>query len=98
MNLNEIRAALVIPEGTGRDLRRGRTAPVQVLINGDNANTATTVMGYAVTIVRSVSAELVASATERPTPPLSLSFRASGTTPSSGARCSSCLASSPTSR
>ena len=29
--------------------RPGRTAPVQVLINGDNANTATTVMGYALT-------------------------------------------------
>jgi ABC-2 type transport system permease protein len=69
MNLNEIRAALVIPEGTGRDLRRGRAAPVQVLINGDNANTATTVMGYAMTIVRSVSADLVSSVAQRASPP-----------------------------
>ncbi len=28
-------------------VRSGRLAPVQVLINGDNANTATTVLGYA---------------------------------------------------
>jgi ABC-2 type transport system permease protein len=70
MNLNDIRAALVIPEGTGRFLRQGRSAPVQVLINGDNANTATTVMGYALTIVRSVSAELVANVTRRPAPPV----------------------------
>ena len=39
-------------------MRRGQPAPVQVIINGDNANTATTVMGYAMTILRSVSAEL----------------------------------------
>ena len=51
MDRNAIRAVLVIPQGFGRDLRRGRPAPVQVLINGDNANTATTVMGYALTII-----------------------------------------------
>lgn len=53
-----IRAALVIPEGMSRDVRGGRTATVQVVINGDNANTATTVFGYALAIVRSVSAHL----------------------------------------
>jgi ABC-2 type transport system permease protein len=69
MNLNEIRAALIIPEGTGRDLRRGRPAPVQVLINGDNANTATTVMGYALAIVGGVSAELGSRGSQRSIPP-----------------------------
>jgi ABC-2 type transport system permease protein len=59
MNGNTVRAALVIPENTGRALRRGDRAPVQVLINGDNANTAATVLGYAVTIVRSVSNDLL---------------------------------------
>ena len=48
---NRIRAALVVPEGFGRDLRAGRHTIVQVLINGDNANTAGTVMGYASTII-----------------------------------------------
>ena len=58
MNAGQVRAALVIPEGTSRDLREGRTAFVQVLVNGDNANTATTVFGYAQAIVRGVSALL----------------------------------------
>jgi ABC-2 type transport system permease protein len=59
MDRNEIRAALVIPERTGRAITTGGTAPVQILVNGDNANTASTVMGYALTIVRSVSASLL---------------------------------------
>src|SRR5207237_8840542 len=46
----------VIPAGYARDLRAGRSVPVQVLLNGDNANTATTVMGYAQTIIQSESA------------------------------------------
>ena len=36
-----------------RDLQRGQTVAVQILLNGDNANTATTVMAYARTIVQS---------------------------------------------
>lgn len=58
MDRGQVRAALVIPEGMSRDLRTGRTAQVQVLINGDNANTATTVFGYSQAIVRGVSAQL----------------------------------------
>jgi ABC-2 type transport system permease protein len=59
MDRNEIRAALVIPERTGRAIANGRAASVQVLINGDNANTASTVMGYSLNIVRSVSSSLL---------------------------------------
>ncbi len=62
MDQNEIRAALVIPEQTGRAMNTGLVAPVQVILNGDNANTASTVMGYALTITRSVSASLVLDA------------------------------------
>jgi ABC-2 type transport system permease protein len=58
MDRDEVRAALVIPEGLSRDLRSGRLAQVQVLINGDNANTATTVFGYAQAITRGFSAAL----------------------------------------
>ena len=58
MDRGDIRVALVIPEGMSHDLRTGRVAQVQVLINGDNANTATTVFGYAQAIVRGVSAQL----------------------------------------
>ncbi len=59
MDQNAIRAALVIPERTGRAINTGQDASVQVLINGDNANTASAVMGYALTIVRSVSSSLL---------------------------------------
>ncbi len=59
MDRNEIRAALIIPERTGRLINTGQTAPVQVILNGDNANTASTVMGYALTITQSVSTSLV---------------------------------------
>jgi ABC-2 type transport system permease protein len=58
MDANAARVVLVIPSGLSRDLQRGRRVPVQVLLNGDNANTATTVMGYALTIVQSESARL----------------------------------------
>jgi len=53
-------AVLVVPEGFGRDLASGRTPQVQLLINGENANTATTVMGYAGNIVRSAGSSQTA--------------------------------------
>ena len=56
MDRNAVRLVVVIPDGFSRALRTGEPAPVQVLLNGDNANTATTVMGYATTIIRSESA------------------------------------------
>lgn len=55
LDLNTARAVLVVPEGFSRDVTSGRTAVVQVLIGGDNANTATTVLGYALSIVRGMS-------------------------------------------
>ncbi len=58
LNLNDVRAVLVIAEGFGRDIRTGRTAPVQVIISGDNANTATTVLGYASSILRTANEQL----------------------------------------
>jgi ABC-2 type transport system permease protein len=53
----EIRTVLVIPTGLQKDLLSGKRVPVQIIINGDNSNTATTVMGYALRIVQTVSAE-----------------------------------------
>jgi ABC-2 type transport system permease protein len=43
----EVKAVLVIPEGHARDLEAGRTAQVQLLLDGADANTATAVLGYA---------------------------------------------------
>ncbi len=58
LDLNQARAVLVIPESFSRDVARGRAGEVQVIVNGDNANTATTVIGYANNILRTVGAEL----------------------------------------
>jgi ABC-2 type transport system permease protein len=59
MDTDKARAALIIPENTGRAVRRGQPAPVQVIINGDNATTAATVLGYVMTIVQSVSSGFI---------------------------------------
>jgi ABC-2 type transport system permease protein len=56
LDVNKARAVLIIPEGFSRDLANARTPQVQLIIDGDNANTATTVMGYAGTIVRGAGA------------------------------------------
>ncbi len=66
MDTNEARAVLVIPEGLSRRVRSGESAEVQVLINGDNANTATTVLGYANTILRTVSSGYQLAVVEPP--------------------------------
>jgi ABC-2 type transport system permease protein len=49
------RAVLVIPVRFGADVAAGRPTAVQFIVNGDNANTATTVVGYASGLVNSQS-------------------------------------------
>jgi ABC-2 type transport system permease protein len=56
MDRNDARAVLVIPPDLQEDLQRHTPVAVQLLLNGDNANTATSVMGYALTIVQSEAA------------------------------------------
>jgi len=63
------RAVLVIPAGFGRDVRAARPTRVQLLVNGDNANTATTVVGYAVGLVGAVSVRYEAAARRLPAAP-----------------------------
>jgi ABC-2 type transport system permease protein len=58
LNLDDVRAVLVIPEGFARGVRSGLIVPIQVLISGDNANTATTVLGYASSILRAAALRL----------------------------------------
>jgi ABC-2 type transport system permease protein len=59
-----VRAMLVIPADFSQTVRRGETAEVQVLIDGDNANTATTVLGYVSGVLRQAST--VSSGRARP--------------------------------
>ena len=75
LDLNAARAVLVVPEGFSREIvTGGRTATVQVLISGDNANTATTVMGYALSIVRDAGRPAVRDAC-RSQPPIQVEPR-----------------------
>ncbi len=56
------RAVLVIPEGYGRELAAGRAASVQLLLDGADSTTASTVLGYAQALVGEVNLALVADA------------------------------------
>jgi ABC-2 type transport system permease protein len=58
MDTGEIRALLVIPEDFSRHLREGGSGDVQVILNGDNANTATTVLGYSTAVLRDAAGVL----------------------------------------
>jgi ABC-2 type transport system permease protein len=51
-------AVLVVPQNYARDLAAGSTASLQLLLDGADANTATTVIGYAEAIVASANASL----------------------------------------
>jgi len=53
---NTARAALVIPENFGRDLARGVNTPVQLLVDGSDANTSKLLAGYAAGVARSFNA------------------------------------------
>jgi ABC-2 type transport system permease protein len=52
---NQARVALIIPAGYARDIGNRRATDVQIIVDGDNANTATTVIGYAQSIVAEVA-------------------------------------------
>lgn len=56
-------AVLVIPERFSKDLDAGRTSPVQFLIDGTDANTATTILGYARAVTLQRNAEIRAELT-----------------------------------
>jgi ABC-2 type transport system permease protein len=49
------RAVLVIPARFGRDVHTGQPTGLQLIVNGDNANTATTVVGYGLGLINAIS-------------------------------------------
>jgi len=69
VDLGAVRVALVIPERFAADLAAGRAAPVELLLDGSDAKTATVARGYADAIARSHSARLVVAG-RRGTEPL----------------------------
>jgi ABC-2 type transport system permease protein len=54
----QVLMALVIPRGYSQDVGAGAQAPVQILLDGSDSNTASIVQGYAETVVRSYSLTL----------------------------------------
>jgi ABC-2 type transport system permease protein len=63
VDTNQARAVLVIPDRFERDVQTRTPTTVQVVIDGDNANTASTVMGYAQAIIAEYSATVLLRAT-----------------------------------
>jgi ABC-2 type transport system permease protein len=61
----QARGILVIPEGAGRDLAAGKTVPLQLILDGVDANTATTVLGYASALIAAANVQKVAEASGR---------------------------------
>jgi ABC-2 type transport system permease protein len=55
VNRGTVRAVLVIPSRFGASVETGQPTSVQVLVDGDNANTASTVVGYALSLITSQS-------------------------------------------
>ncbi|WP_448563017.1 ABC transporter permease [Trichothermofontia sp.] len=70
VRLGQITAGVVIPPDWQRQLQRGETAEVQVLIDGVNANTAGIASGYIDQIVQSFSRNLEPVAPPAPIQPL----------------------------
>ncbi len=58
-------AVVVIPEGFARDLESSHPSEVQLLLDGTNANTATTALNYARTIVAEVNRSILLEAMRR---------------------------------
>ena len=61
-----VNGVLVIPRGFSRDLAAARPAPVQLLLDGSDANTATIALNYADAIVARWSADVVLQGRARP--------------------------------
>lgn len=59
LDRGRVRIALVIPPRFAADLGAGRTAPVQAIVDGSDANTAVIALGYAQAIVQQYSLRLL---------------------------------------
>lgn len=69
LEVGTARAVLVIPEGFARGIADGRSVTVQLLVDGADANTATSLLGYASAIAAEVNVEVAAEFLGRRLPP-----------------------------
>jgi ABC-2 type transport system permease protein len=65
IDTGEALAALVVPRDFARRVETERTAPIQLIVDGSDSNTATIAMGYADVVVRTYSQELTVAAIQR---------------------------------
>lgn len=61
LDRSRVRMVLVIPPDYGADLGAGRTAHVQAIVDGSDANTATISLGYTQALIQQVSADILLS-------------------------------------
>jgi ABC-2 type transport system permease protein len=68
LDRGEAQLVLAVPRGFARDLGSGRTATVQAMVDGSDANTATIVLAYARAVVRGHGARVLLGAGRPPLP------------------------------
>ena len=66
LDRGEALVVIVLPPDFARDLDGGRSAALQILVDGSDANSATIALGYAQSIVRSFSSDVLLAGAERP--------------------------------
>jgi ABC-2 type transport system permease protein len=81
MDRGTVRAALLLEPGFGGEIAAGRSAPVQLILDGTDSNTTSLVLGYAGRILEGWSSQLRAEGFARrtgarPPPPVVLRSRA----------------------
>ncbi len=62
LDAEKVRAVIVIPRDFSANIAAGRDAPVQIIVDGSNANAATTVLGYLGAIIQQYSLNVMAKA------------------------------------
>jgi ABC-2 type transport system permease protein len=56
----KVRVVLVVPSSFSKDIQRGKTASVQVIVDGANSNAAATVLGYINAMIQQYSLKIMA--------------------------------------
>jgi ABC-2 type transport system permease protein len=60
-----VRVVLVVPSTFTKDIQRGRTATVQVIVDGANSNAAATVLGYINAMIQQYTVKVMTESFER---------------------------------
>ena len=66
IDTGEVMMGLVVPRDFAQNIDAGRDAPVQVIVDGSDSNTATIAIGYAQTIAQIYALDLAARAESAP--------------------------------